>query len=47
MKLINLKICITSCLVVAMATSCEKLSLQKDYEHNPHPLNPETGKNSG
>lgn len=47
MKLNKLNIFIAASLVIATATSCKKLSLQKDYDRTPHTLNPNLNKSAG
>ena len=47
MKFTQFNILIASCLVLAMTTSCKKLSLQKDYDRTPHTLDPKLGKSAG
>jgi hypothetical protein len=47
MKFTKFNIVIASLLILAMATSCKKLSLQKDYDRDPHILDPKLGKAAG
>lgn len=47
MKFTKLNILAAAFVLMALATSCKKLSLQKDYDRDPHTLNPKLEKTAG
>lgn len=47
MKSIKLNIPAVALLLMVTASSCKKLSLQKDYDRTPHTLSPELNKSAG